>query len=75
MGLFFNKHYEEAVIHVEGMRCGICETHINDVVRRIAKVKSVKSSHRTGEVKIRYEKEIDLDAIKEAIKKEGYGVE
>ena len=74
--LFFKKKdYKTAVIKVYGMKCGMCETHINDVVRRIAKVKSVKSSHRTGEVKIRYEKEIDLDAIKEAIKKEGYGVE
>lgn len=74
MGLFFKKHYEEIVLHVEGMKCGMCEAHINDVVRRSAKVKSVKSSHRTGEVKIRYEKEIDVDAIKEAIRKEGYGV-
>ena len=33
------------VLEVEGMRCGMCETHVNDVVRRVDGVKKVKSSH------------------------------
>ena len=30
------------VLEVEGMHCGMCETHVNDVVRR---VEGVKKSH------------------------------
>lgn len=26
-------------LEVEGMRCGMCETHVNDVVRRVEGVK------------------------------------
>ena len=32
-------------LEVEGMHCGMCETHVNDVVRRVDGVKKVKSSH------------------------------
>ena len=35
-------------LEVEGMRCGMCETHVNDVVRRVEGVKKVKSSHIKG---------------------------
>ena len=36
------------VLEVEGMHCGMCETHVNDVVRRVEGVKKVKSSHAKG---------------------------
>ena len=35
--------------HIDGMQCGMCESHVNDLVRKNFKVKKVKSSHRTGE--------------------------
>ena len=41
-------------LEVEGMRCGMCETHVNDVVRRMDGV--------------------NIELIKEAIAKQGYGV-
>lgn len=34
----------KTTVGIEGMSCGMCEAHINDVVRREFKVKSVKSS-------------------------------
>ena len=37
------------VLEVEGMHCGMCETHVNDVVRRVEGVKKVKSiTQRVG---------------------------
>ncbi|MDE7076510.1 MAG: cation transporter, partial [Clostridia bacterium] len=31
----------ELTIEVEGMKCGMCESHVNDVVRRVSGVKKV----------------------------------
>ena len=38
-------------IEVEGMSCGMCEAHINEVVRRIEGVKKVISSSYLLQVK------------------------
>lgn len=32
-------------LEVEGMQCGMCESHVNDAVRRAFRVKKVESSH------------------------------
>ena len=40
------------VLEVEGMHCGMCETHVNDVVRRVEGVKKVKSSHAKGRTEV-----------------------
>lgn len=36
----------KTVIGIAGMSCGMCEAHVNDIIRRTFAVKSVKSSHR-----------------------------
>ena len=61
-------------LEVEGMRCGMCETHVNDVVRRVEGVKKVKSSHIKGRTVVVAEDGMDAALIKEAIAKQGYGV-
>ena len=38
------------VIGIDGMRCGGCEAHVQDVIRRNFTVKSVKASHIKNEV-------------------------
>ncbi len=40
------------IIGIDGMRCGGCEAHVQDVVRRNFTVKSVKASHVKKEVVI-----------------------
>ena len=35
----------KVTLKVEGMACGMCESHINDAVRRAFPVKKVASSH------------------------------
>ena len=61
-------------LEVEGMRCGMCETHVNDVVRRVEGVKKVKSSHIKGRTVVVAEDGMNAALIKEAIAKQGYGV-
>lgn len=36
---------EKMVLEIEGMSCGMCESHINDTIRRQFAVKKVSSSH------------------------------
>ena len=56
------------------MHCGMCETHVNDVVRRVEGVKKVTSSHAKGRTVVIAEDGINTSLIKEAIAKQGYGV-
>lgn len=59
---------------IEGMRCGGCETHINDVIRRNFNVKKVKSSHRKNLTIIKSNEEIGLDRLTSLITELGYKV-
>ena len=59
-------------LKVDGMRCGMCETHVNDIVRRNFNVKKVKSSVSKGETIIYSEKEIDIEKIASLLKDSGY---
>ena len=58
-------------LEVEGMHCGMCETHVNDVVRRVEGVKKVKSSHAKGRTEVVAEDSVNTELIKEAIAKQG----
>ena len=62
------------VLEVEGMHCGMCETHVNDVVRRVDGVKKVSSSHAKGRTEVVAEDSINTALIKAAITAQGYTV-
>ena len=64
----------QTTLKVNGMMCGMCESHINDVVRKTAQVEKVTSSHTKGETVILSEQELDIDALKAAIAETGYTV-
>ena len=64
----------EITIEVEGMKCGMCESHVNDVVRRIEGVKKVSSSHAKGRTVVIAEDDVNRDDIKNAVSSQGYGV-
>lgn len=57
---------------VDGMMCGMCESHVNDEIRKSFNVKSVKSSHKKGETIIVSENDIPEGELKAAIEKTGY---
>ncbi len=59
-------------LKVDGMMCGMCESHVNDAVRKAFPVKKVTSSHSKGETVVLTETEIDADALKNAINATGY---
>lgn len=63
----------KTTVKVEGMRCGMCEAHINDTVRKeFPEVKKVSSSHSKGETVIVSPEPIDLARLKAAIDATGY---
>ena len=61
-------------LHVDGMKCGMCESHVNDAVRKAADVKKVRSSHVSGLTEIICDDNTDIDKIVSAIKNDGYDV-
>lgn len=65
----------ELTIAVEGMMCGMCESHVNDAVRRVNGVKKVSSSHSKARTVVIAEDSVDSEKLAEAIKAQGYGVE
>lgn len=61
-------------LDIDGMACGMCESHINDAVRRIFAVKKVTSSHTKGKTEILSEQPLDENALKSVIEATGYNV-
>ena len=59
---------------IDGMRCGMCEAHINDTVRRSFPVKKVTSSHSKNQTVILTEEKISEQDLKNAINPTGYAV-
>ena len=59
---------------VDGMMCGMCESHVNDAVRKAFPVKKVTSSHGKGQTVILTEKDLDEQAVRDAVNATGYTV-
>ena len=64
----------ETILKVDGMACGMCESHINDTVRNKFSVQKVTSSHTKGETVILSEQPLDQQALRDAIAATGYEV-
>lgn len=62
------------VLEVDGMKCGMCEAHINDIVRRSCKVKTVTSSRKKRQTVIVCDDVLNPEEIKSAIEQDGYKV-
>ena len=62
----------ETILKIDGMACGMCESHLNDVVRRTCNVKKVTSSHSRGETVVLSEQPLDEAALQAAIRETGY---
>ena len=61
-------------IRVEGMMCAMCESHVNDAVRKAFPVKKVTSSRSRNETTVIAEAELDETALGAAISATGYDV-
>ncbi len=62
----------KTVLKIDGMMCGMCESHMNELIRKNFEVKKVTSSAKKGETVIISEKEIDIPQAKKEIKDIGY---
>ncbi len=62
----------QITVYIEGMRCGMCEAHMNDALRKAFPVKKVTSSHKKGRTIILTESSISEQQLKEVIDKTGY---
>lgn len=59
---------------IDGMMCGMCESHINDAIRRSFAVKKVSSSRSKGETEIIANEPLDEDSLRKIIEETGYSV-
>ena len=62
------------IVQVDGMMCGMCESHVNDAVRRAFPVKKVSSSRNKRETVVVAEGELDEQALRSVISATGYDV-
>ena len=64
----------QITLKIDGMACGMCESHVNDAVRTKFPVKKVTSSHTKGETVILSEEDISEEALRAVIEPTGYKV-
>ncbi len=64
----------ETTLGIDGMMCTMCEAHVNEAIRKAAKVKKVTSSHKKGQTVIVSEGPLDEDALRRAVGATGYEV-
>ena len=64
----------ETIVQVDGMMCGMCESHINDAIRSHFQVKKVSSSHSKGQTVIRSQEALDQAQLRQVIDATGYKV-
>lgn len=62
----------KTTLKIDGMMCGMCESHVNNAIRNAFDVKKVTSSHSSGETEIISETAVDEAKLKEVIEKDGY---
>ena len=63
----------EIILGVDGMKCGMCEAHINESVRSVVPdAKTIRANRKTRQVVIVSEGVIDKAALQQAIVSQGY---
>ncbi|MDD3404051.1 MAG: heavy metal-associated domain-containing protein [Hespellia sp.] len=62
----------KTVLKIDGMMCGMCEAHMNDMIRANFKIDKVTSSVKKGETVVISQEKIDTDVAEKEIEKIGY---
>ena len=62
----------KTTIAVDGMVCGMCETHIQEAVRKNFHVKKVTANRGKKEAVILSEERLDAEKLKSVISETGY---
>ena len=64
----------KTTVGIDGMMGGMCESHVNDAIRKSFDVKKVSSSHSKKKTEIISEEAIDEDKLRAVIDETGYTV-
>ena len=62
----------QTTLGIDGMACGMCETHVNDAIRRRFTVKSVKSSRKKRQCIVVSAELLDEGLLQQVIAETGY---
>ena len=62
----------QTTLKIDGMMCGMCESHINDAVHKDFPVKKVTASHSKGTCVILSEEPLDEAKLRDTIDATGY---
>lgn len=64
----------KTTLKIDGMACSMCESHVNDAIRRSLAVKKVISNHKKGLVEIISQEPLDEAVLRSALAPTGYKV-
>ena len=62
----------KTVLNIDGMMCGMCESHMNDLMRNKFNVKKVTSSAKKGETVVISKEDLDMAQVEKEISEIGY---
>lgn len=62
----------KTILKIDGMMCGMCESHMNDAIRNAFHVSKVTSSSKKGITEILSEAPLDEARLTETIAQTGY---
>ena len=62
----------QTTLQIDGIMCGMCESHVNDAIRNAFSVQKVTSSHSKGETVILSEQPLDEALLRSTITATGY---
>lgn len=60
------------ILKIDGMMCGMCEAHVNDVIRRNFDIKKVKSNARKNQTIVISDHLISEEEFHKVIDETGY---
>ena len=61
----------KTTLGIDGMMCGMCESHMNDAIRNNFDVKKVTSSHSKKQTEVISEEALDEGKLKDVVEKTG----
>jgi copper chaperone CopZ len=64
----------QITVKIDGMMCGMCESHVSDAIRKALPVKKVTASHTKGEAILLTESPITEAQLRAVIDPTGYRV-
>lgn len=64
----------ETTLTIDGMMCGMCESHVNSAIRNHFTVLKVTSNAKKGQTVILSEQELPAEQLKQVLAESGYKI-